>query len=222
VTRIIYVALAAVVAASTQSSETSRTAGTGLPPRLERYLTTAVRLTPAERKRLFEGVPITKLLDTDEAEEVAVFGAIWINAPIRQYVEAVQDIENFERGGGFRVTKRISMPPMLEDFADRRLPDEDIAALRTCRIGDCDVKPGLSALERFGTDVNWTAGDSRPAADALMRRLTLDYVNGYLEGGNERLAMYRDDSRPTYVADEFRAIVDRMPELTSDLPALRR
>ena len=55
-----------------------------------------------------------------------------------------------------------------------------------------------------------------------MRQLSLEYVNGYLKGGNDQLAVYRDNSRPTFVAQEFRTMVDGMPELTTEMPNLRR
>src|SRR5690606_9101921 len=42
------------------------------------------------------------------------------------------------------------------------------------------------------------------------------------EGGNERLAVYRDDPTPTFVADEFRALLDRMPWVERMWPALHR
>ena len=146
------------------------------------------------------GDPITKLLDADASKEVAVFGAVWINAPVRRYVEAVKDIENFERGGGFRVTKRISTPPKLEDFLQLHLPEEDVADLRSCRIGNCEVKLGQQALQAFQTEVDWKAPGTQAAAEAVMRRLAYEYVTGYLAGGNERLAVYRDNARPTFVA----------------------
>jgi hypothetical protein len=76
-----------------------------------------------------KGEPVTKLLDVDESKEVAVFGAIWIHAPIRRYVEAVKDIETFESGSSFRVTGG-SARSRIEDFAEMRLPDEDIADIR--------------------------------------------------------------------------------------------
>ena len=223
-TRILFAALAVVIVvgvAGRESVATVQRPGASLPQRLESYLTTVVGPTAAERQRLMKGAPITKLLDADPSKEVAVFGAIWINAPIRRYVEAVKDIESFERGGGFLVTKRISKPPGLEDFAALHLPAEDIADLRTCRIGDCNVKLSASDLQRFRTEVDWSASNAGAAADAVMRRLALDYATGYLEGGNERLAVYRDDERPTSVAQEFRAMVERMPELTSYVPDLQ-
>jgi hypothetical protein len=221
VTRIMFAAVAVVVA-GTQSMKPAPGTGATLPERFESYLTTIVQPLPAERQRLLEGAPITKLLDADASKEVAVFGAIWINAPIPRYVQAVQDIETFERGGGFPVTKRISTPPRLEDFADLHLPESDVADLRTCRVGNCEVKLGERALQRIQTEVDWKAGNPQTAVDALMRRLALDYVTGYVEGGNEQLAVYRDSSRPTFVAQEFRAMVERMPELTSYMPDIRR
>jgi hypothetical protein len=75
-----------------------------LPARLETYLTTVVHTTSSERKLLFDGSPITKFLNTDPSREVSVFGAIWINASPHRYVEAVKDIENFERGETFMIT----------------------------------------------------------------------------------------------------------------------
>jgi hypothetical protein len=222
VTRILYAALAVVVLADMQPTETSQRAGTILPSRFESYLANVVRPTPTERRRLLEGAPIAKLLGADQSKEVAVFGAIWINAPIRRYVEAVQDIENFERGGGFRVTKLISTVPTLDDFAQLHLPKQDVSDLRRCRVGDCVMKLGEAAIHKFQTEVDWRAADVQARADAVMQRLALKYVTGYLQGGNARLAVYRDASRPTFVAEEFRAMVDQMPELTSYMPNLRR
>lgn len=201
--------------------EGAQTAVNKLPQRLESYLSNVVRPTAAERKQLASGSPIAKLLDFDASKEVAVFGAVWIDAPISRYVQLVKDIENFERGGGFRVTKRISRPPRLEDFSQLHLSADDVADLRSCRVGACQIKLGQRGLDAFRTDVDWKAGGTQAAAEAVMRRLALDYVRGYLEGGNARLAVYRDNSRPTFVANEFRSMVDQMPELTMYMPKLR-
>ena len=189
---------------------------------LDSYLSTTVRPTAAERRVLIDGGPITKLLDADASKEVAVFGAVWIDAPIRRYVEAVTDIENFEKGGGFKVTKRISSPPKLDDFAQLRLPQDDVKDLRSCRVGDCELKLGDRGLQAFRTEVNWNGPGTHAAVEAVMRRLAFEYVTGYLQGGNERLAVYRDSSRPMVVAGEFRSMVDQMPSLITYMPDMRR
>lgn len=219
--RLLSAALASLVLAA-PTMDTSRDAPSAFPARLETYLTTTVRLTAEERKRLSAGAPVTKLLDADDSNEVAVFGAIWINGSIRRYADLTKDIENFEHGGGFRVTKRISAPPMLGDFSGLHLPEDDVADLRTCRVGACKVKLNEKALERFRTEIDWKAPNPGPAVDSLMRQLAFEYVTGYLEGGDERLAVYRDKSRPTSVARELRAMIDQTPQLTTDMPDLRR
>lgn len=212
--------LALIAAGGIARAQAGRSAG--LPPRLDSYLSTTVRPTEAERKRLMSGGPVTKLLEADASKEVAVFGAVWIDAPARRYVEAVEDIENFEKGGGFKLTKRISSPPALADFDGLRLPEDDVKDLRTCRVGDCQLKLGEKGLQVFRTEVDWNRPGVHEAAEAVMRRLAFEYVTGYLEGGNERFAVYRDNTRPTFVAEEFRAMVDAMPSLTMYMPGLRR
>ena len=193
-----------------------------LSSQLDSYLSTTVRPSTAERKLLMNGGPVSKLLDADASKEVAVFGAVWIDAPVRRYVEAVADIENFEKGGGFILTKRISSPPALADFSQLRLPEDDVRDLKSCRVGDCQLKLGEKGLQAFRTGVNWNGPDTQAAAEAVMRRLAFEYVMGYLEGGNERLAVYRDNSPPMFVAEEFRSMVNGMPSLTTYLPSIRR
>lgn len=219
-------ALAIVLMAGSPTMTTAPTmvasAAGSLPPRLDSYLNTIVKPTPAERQQFLDGAPLTKPLDADPTKEVAIFGAIWIKAPVRRYVEAVQDIERFERGSGFPVTKRINTPPRLEDFAQLRVPETDVADLQRCRVGACKLKLSEETLRKIQTGVDWSAPDSKSKVDALMRRIALDYVTGYLEGGNARLAVYRDHARPTFVAQEFRAMVEQMPELTAYMPDVRR
>lgn len=194
----------------------------GLPPVLEDYISVSVRPTPAERRILLAGKPFTKLLDGDPSREVVIFGAIWIDAPMQRYTEAIRDIENFERGKGFRITRRISSPPRIEDFSAMHLSREDVEDLSKCRVGDCEIKLSEPALRRFQKEVDWAASDRHAVADRVMRQFALEYVSEYLEGGDDRLAVYRDSSRPTFVAREFRLMIDQMPRLAARMPNLRR
>lgn len=193
-----------------------------LPERFERFLATVVRPTAAERRLLLAGAPITKLLDADPSREVVVFGAVWIAAPRERYVEAVKNIETFERGGAFRITRRISDPPKLEDFAEMMLPEDDVEDLRDCRVGDCEVKMGQRAIEAIRAKVDFDKPTAKQDVEAVLRQQAYEYVTGYREKGNAGLAVYRDDSRPTFVAAELKSMIDRMPALAEFTPDLRR
>ena len=107
---------------------------------------------------------------SDPSSEVSVFGAIWVKAPISRYVAAVRDIEQFEKGENFRVTKKMSTPPRLEDFSQLKLPPDDLADLKTCKVGDCELKVSENGLNQLRKEVDW----SKPTATADVERLSGD------------------------------------------------
>jgi hypothetical protein len=89
-------------------------------------------------------------------------------------------------------------------------------------VGRCELKLGANALNLLRSQVKWNQPSTKADVSAIMRRLALEYVTGYLEGGNEKLAVYRDTDRPTFVANEFRAMIDHLPPLDQHLPETKR
>jgi len=195
---------------------------TALPAIFETYLSRQVKLDADMRTRLLSGQPVSKLLESDPSKEVAIFGAVWINAPVDRYLTAVRDIERFETGDSFRVTKKVSTPPKIEDFAQLKLPDDDIEDLRSCKVGQCEIKLAESAIERMRREIQWTRPDAREQVNRLSRQIALDFVTSYLRGGNAELAVYRDSDHPTFVAQEFASMIDRLPPLGDFMAAVRK
>jgi hypothetical protein len=193
-----------------------------LPASLDSFLLEEAHAAPADREALLAGNPVVKLLDADPAKEVAVFGAVWVNAPSTSYVHQVKNIEQFERGGAFRITKRISDPPSADDFAPLTVSDQDFEDLKDCKIGNCALKLDADGVQALRAQVDWRKPTAKADATALFRQLALEYVIGYREGGNARLGVHRDRERPTFLANEFRSMVDRLPRLATELPELRR
>src|SRR4029079_4221693 len=112
------------------------------------YFTSVLKLTAAERKLLTGGAPLVKNLEADPSKEVAVFGAVWIGVPAAKYVAALQDIANFEKGAGFRATRKVGEPARIQDFAELLVPDDDVEDLESCKVGDCKLKVSADALAR--------------------------------------------------------------------------
>jgi hypothetical protein len=193
-----------------------------LPANLADYLSTSVRLAPAAQAQMLAGQPVTKLLDVDPTKEVAVFGIVWVNAPIAKYIAAVRDIERFEQGEGYAVSKRVSTPPRLSDFDRMTLPDEDVTDLRSCRVGDCEVKLSEASLKRIKAEIDWKKPSAKADVERLMRQIAFEFTTSYLDGGNARLSVYRDRDRPTLVAQEFQQMVEQMPALSTYLPEIKR
>ena len=57
-----------------------------LPARFDSYIKDHVKLTAEKYTRLLAGQPVTQHLKTDPAKEVAIFGAVWVNAPMARYL----------------------------------------------------------------------------------------------------------------------------------------
>jgi hypothetical protein len=193
----------------------------GFPADLDAYFTKYIKLDANARAQLLAGAPVTKMLDSDGSKEVAIFGAVWVKGSIDGYLAAVRDIERFESGGAFRVTKKVSAPPRLEDFAQLSLTDDDVKDLRACRVSECQVKLGATAIDRMRREIDWTRADAPETANRLARQVAFDYVTEYLKGGNAELAVYRDAERPTFVAKEFEELVAQMPAMNEFEPAIR-
>jgi hypothetical protein len=94
--------------------------------------------------------------------------------------------------------------------------------LKNCEVGDCELKLSAEALARLKKEVNWDRTDAKAQVERLVRSIAVDYVNAYRAGGNARLAVYRDSTNPTFVANEFGELVKGMPELSEYLPDMRR
>src|SRR4051812_23040938 len=95
------------------------TASARFPGRVEQLLVNA-RFTADDRRQLLAGEAVARALPADGSKELAVFGAAWIRAPIERYVQRLTDIEQFERGGRFRPTPRITPPPRPGGLAPPR------------------------------------------------------------------------------------------------------
>jgi hypothetical protein len=164
--------------------------------------------TTAQIAALQRGVPVAALLPSRVDREVAVGGAIRIRAAADRLLALLQDVERLESGPGFLHTKKLSDPPRLEDFADLQLPPADIAALRACRPGRCEVKLGEGVFDLL-KQVDWSAPDAAARVNQLARQTSLAYIDAYRRGGDTELAVYRDSDRPQFIAAEFEAMVGR-------------
>ena len=176
--------------------------------RLEQVLRGRLGMTVEQVAAVRLGRPVAVALATPVEREIQVGGAVHVRATADWVADVLQDVERLESGPGFICTRRLSNPPRLEDFKDLDLPAQDVAALRRCRPGDCDVKLGTGAFDRLAR-FDWKAPDATARIDDLARQLSLDYIDAYRRGGNAELAVYRDSDRPQFIAAEFADMISR-------------
>lgn len=208
--KIAFVALVGAVASL--PAQSSRTA-------LEAVLRGSLGLQSAQIVAINRGEAVTVALPATLDREILVSGAVRIQAPAERTVSLLRDIDRLGPDPNVRQAKRISEPPRPDDFAAFALTDDDVAALRHCRPGACDVNlgpRGFAALAR----VDWANSNAAEHVRALARQTAFDYLQAYRSGGNQALAVYTDRDRPLFVEQEFSDMVKRTSRLPEMLPEL--
>lgn len=182
-----------------------------IPADLATFLRNRLYFTPLEMADLERGQSVIKLPATTEQREVAVFAIARLRVPADYYLNKLQDIVNFKKSDNVLEIGKFSNPPKLEDLAGLSLEPADIESIRQCHLNKCDVKMPARFIEQFMMDLDWRAPDYRERANAMMRQKLLEYVKGYLQGGNAALAEYRDKSYPLRLVDEFHSLLMPSP-----------
>lgn len=177
------------------------------PLDVEHELVARFGFSAAEVEQVGAGRIVAKTLPSQEPTEIAVFGAVRIPDDKERLVYWVRDIERFRKDAELGLSRRLSSPPTIDDFADLTLDSSELDALQKCRPGDCALRLGERAIAAFRTDVDWTAPDAGQKANLVARRLMLSYAEAYLRGGDDALGAAYNEKKPRLVAEDFRELI---------------
>ena len=153
-------------------------------------------LTPDDVASVEQGRPVAKLLPVHDDREIALLGAIRIGITPDEFASKLLDIAHFKRDPAILQIGVFGRPPSIDDVQRLTLDDSDLRALRSCHIGNCDVRLSASLI-----------GSARGNASNEWFRTTLvDYVRQYEATGNAALMTYADASEPVRLRDQFRSL----------------
>ena len=154
-----------------------------VPGVLHAFLQRQMHLSPGDFAALGQGHVVATLPGAVDPREIAAFGIVRVNAPSAAFVGALLDIDTYMRNDAVLQVGRFSDPPTLADVQALTLQDDDLDALRQCRVGRCGLKLSAAMIERVRTGVRWTSPGWRDEATTLFRQMLVDYVRAYLNGG---------------------------------------
>jgi len=186
----------------------------------ERLLADRFGFTPDEVSRARGGQAVAKLLPRNDANDVGVLAAVRINGQATRLANWLRDVANFRKAAELGVSHRLSAQPQIGDFADLSLDADELAALRDCRPGRCDLLIGDKAIASFQADVDWTSPDAGRRANLTLRQLLLGYADAYLKGGDQALGAVHDEKNPRVRVDEFHQVLWQSKELYDIAPPL--
>jgi hypothetical protein len=180
------------------------------PPRP--FLRKVIQLDDAQLAAVEKGEVVTKLLPTTDKPEIAAFGIVKTAGTVDQLLRLAFDVQKFRQVPQIPEMGYFSSPATLENLKGLDHPPDDIAALKKCKPGSCDVKLGTKGLEAV-SKIDWKAPDADTRAVAILNQAIVDYVNAYEQGGTDAMGNVLDKKQEKSRAEEYRALLDHSPYL---------
>ena len=182
------------------------------PPRP--FLRTVIKLDDANLAALDRGEVVTKLLPTNEKAEIAAFGAVKTAGTPETFLRLAKDVQKFRKVPQIPEIGLFSTPPKLDDLRGLHHPPEDIAALKACKPGSCDVKIGTTGLGMI-SKVNWSAPDAANQATSIFNQGIVDFATAYQQGGLDALGDVQDKKTAKQRSQEHRTLLTNSPYLAT-------
>jgi hypothetical protein len=180
------------------------------PPRP--FLRKVIQLDDAQLAAVEKGEVVTKLLPTTDKPEIAAFGVVKTAGTVDQLLALARDVKKFRQVPQIPEMGYFSSPAKIEDMKGLNHPPDDIAALRKCKPGSCDVKLGTKGLEMV-SKINWSAADAEKQAVAIFNQGIVDYVTAYQRGGTDAMGNVLDKKQEKSRAQEYRTLLANSPYL---------
>ena len=165
-------------------------AGQEAPPRP--FLRKVIQLDDAQLAAVEKGEVVTKLLPTHpDKPEIAAFGVVKTAGTVDQLIALARDVRRFRKVPQIPEMGLFSSPAKVEDLNGLTHPPDDIAALKRCRPGSCDVKIGTKGME-MASKIDWKAADAEKRAIAAFNQGIVDFVAAYQHGGTDAMGNVLD------------------------------
>ena len=159
---------------------------------LRRYLTDQIGYSDRDWRDVLAGRAVAKNLETPEAVDVSIFGAVRVRGLASDLAEQIREIDVFERKLNIIGVGKFNDPPRLSDLDALELLESDVRDLRNCRPGDCELQLSENTMAQFDARVDWDSADAQAQATRIYREMIFDALRTYRVGGVDTLGTYAD------------------------------
>jgi hypothetical protein len=183
------------------------------------FVIRTVALTAADSARLARGETVVRLLRTGNDRDVALVGAVQVDAPRSFFIERQRDFSRALRARNRTQVQRFGEPAVLGDVQGLVVSDDDLKELRACKPHDCNFKLPAADMTRFGATIDMAGPDARERVAADARQRMVEYVNDYRARGNAAMIVY-DDRGTVHSSDAFVGMLRDSSLVFSAVPSL--
>jgi hypothetical protein len=171
-------------------------------------------LTEEELADLKNGKPLIRVIPESDKHASSVIGIVRVSPrtgiDLSGFRESIGQRGNPSRSGG----GPISVPPQISDLDAFRPEAKDVDDLRNCRPGKCGVKLSPQMIMSLTERPELASASSSEIAE-IYKQMFIDYVAGYIAGGDKALIEYDAPRKPVRLVEEYAAIYSKpnLPDL---------
>ena len=177
---------------------------------LRRYLTDQIGYSDRDWRDVLAGRAVARKLETPEAVDVSIFGAVRVRGRARDLVEQIREIDVFERKLNVISVGKFNDPPRLSDLDALELLESDVQDLRNCRPGNCEFQLSEKAMARFDALVDWDSADAPAQVTRIYREMIFDALRTYRIGGVDTLGTYADRNPALSISEEVHGLANSL------------
>src|SRR5262245_28585554 len=119
------------------------------PAEPKKFFHEFVGLNDDQIRKIREGKAVAKILDSPTADQVFVFGSVYINSTPERYLKFVSDLDALRKLPSYLALRKFSDPPQLSDLAGFTMDEEDFKQLKNCKAGHCEVQLPAEEMTQF-------------------------------------------------------------------------
>lgn len=171
---------------------------------------------------MLQGGMVVAHARADKSGEIVTQAAVKIFAPHAQVVGYYGQMISYVDGKVVQGFGQFSTPALPLNVTTLTFDRGDIDALRSCRIGSCDVRIGSAGLSAIQAAIDWNAADYPDQVNEFARKTIVDYVNAYRARGDAALVTYHDGDKPVSLRSEWSALLTGARNVHAFFPELVR
>ena len=108
--------------------------------KLPEFFKTYVGLSDDQIRDIRSGKALAKTIDSPTADEVFVFGGVYVRSTPEAFLKMASDIDALKKLPNYLAIRKFSDPPQLSDLDGFSMEDDDVKSLQKCREGNCEVQ----------------------------------------------------------------------------------
>ena len=122
-----------------------------------RFYREFVGLTDEQIREIHEGKALAKILDSPTADQVVVFGSLYVHSTPERYLQFAADLEELRKLPSYLAIQQFSSPPQLTDLKEFTVDSEDFRKLKDCKPGHCKFQLPAERMDEFQRSIDWSA-----------------------------------------------------------------